>query len=311
MLKGIDISHYNNERGEIHWPVLEKAGYSFVMIKLTEGRNYIDQKHEENVRQARKHGFLIGGYHYAHFQNVREAKKEAAFFKSIAGNLKLDYAILDIEFSDAQGDLTFEAAAFMDEIADLAQPLLYSYPNWIQNHFSEEINQYPLWIAHYGVKSPDIQPWQEWQVWQHSSTGNVDGITGDVDENVMKPHFAARKPTKKAEHKTSESTKTYAIHKGDTFWGLEEKWGLQHGILARINPNLNPQELQIGQKIHVPQNGKRNQSQSLLSYKVQPGDTLSELAVKYQTTVKAIMRMNPDIHDPNLIVAGEKIRIPK
>ena len=307
MLKGIDISHYNNERGEIDWSTLEKAGYSFVMIKFTEGRNYIDPKHEENVQQAKKHGFLIGGYHYAHFQNVREARKEVAFFKSIAGNYKLDYAILDIEFPDAQGDLTFEAATFMEEIADLAQPLLYSYPNWIQNHFSEEINQYPLWIAHYGVKSPSIQPWEEWEVWQHTSTGSVVGMTGDVDENYMKPHFAARKPEPEVSHKQSDATKTYAIQKGDTFWGLEENWGLKHGTLTGLNPKVNPRKLRIGERIHVPKDvGLKDKI-----YKVKAGDTLSEIAVKFHTTVKEIMRMNPDIHNADVIITGEKIRIPK
>lgn len=307
MLKGIDVSHYNNDRGLIDWDQVKTNGYDFAMIKLTEGRNYVDPKHEENVHNAKKHEFLVGGYHYAHFQNVREAKREAAFFKSIAGSHKLDYAILDIEFPEANGDLTFEAAAFMDEISDLAKPLLYSYPNWIQHHFSEEINKYPLWIAHYGVKSPDIQPWEEWQVWQHSSTGRVKGMAGDVDEDVMKPGFAVNKSRSKIHPKLSESTGTYTIQKGDTFWGLEEKWGLQHGTLAVLNPNVNPRKLSIGQKIHVPRNVKQHSE----VYKIRPGDTLSEIAVKHHTTVRALMHMNPEIKDADRIFAGEKISIPK
>jgi LysM repeat protein len=43
---------------------------------------------------------------------------------------------------------------------------------------------------------------------------------------------------------------------------------------------------------------------------VQPGDTLSSIAGRYETTYKRIFNANPDILDPNVIFAGETIRIP-
>ncbi len=44
----------------------------------------------------------------------------------------------------------------------------------------------------------------------------------------------------------------YIIQKGDTFWGLEEKWNIPHGILQDLNPTLNPRKLKIGQNIKMP-----------------------------------------------------------
>jgi RHS repeat-associated protein len=41
----------------------------------------------------------------------------------------------------------------------------------------------------------------------------------------------------------------YLIQKGDNFWNLEKKWGLQHGLLSEWNPGVNPNNLQIGQTI--------------------------------------------------------------
>ena len=40
------------------------------------------------------------------------------------------------------------------------------------------------------------------------------------------------------------------------------------------------------------------------------GDNLSTLAARYGTTVQELMRLNPNIRDPNLIRAGERLRLP-
>ena len=44
-------------------------------------------------------------------------------------------------------------------------------------------------------------------------------------------------------------------------------------------------------------------------YIVQPGDTLSVLAQRFGTTIKKLQALNPRITNPNLIYAGEAIRI--
>lgn len=47
----------------------------------------------------------------------------------------------------------------------------------------------------------------------------------------------------------------------------------------------------------------------MVKYIVQPGDTLGNIAYKYRTTVRAIMKAN-GIKDPNMIHVGQIIRIP-
>jgi LysM repeat protein len=46
-------------------------------------------------------------------------------------------------------------------------------------------------------------------------------------------------------------------------------------------------------------------------YTIQKGDTLSELAVRFDTSVKELLRANKKIKDPDLIFAGAKLNIPK
>ncbi len=42
---------------------------------------------------------------------------------------------------------------------------------------------------------------------------------------------------------------TYDIEGGDTFWDLENEWGLDHGTLEDLNPGVDPTNLQVGQNI--------------------------------------------------------------
>src|SRR5687767_1228481 len=47
-----------------------------------------------------------------------------------------------------------------------------------------------------------------------------------------------------------------------------------------------------------------------MSYQIRPGDTLSSLAARYQTSVAALMTANPQITNTNAISAGAMLNIP-
>ncbi|MEO5886161.1 MAG: LysM peptidoglycan-binding domain-containing protein, partial [Anaerolineales bacterium] len=46
------------------------------------------------------------------------------------------------------------------------------------------------------------------------------------------------------------------------------------------------------------------------TYYVQRGDTLRKIAAKFSTTVEAILRVNPQITNPNVIYSGQAIKLP-
>ena len=59
---GIDISSY---QGYIDWAkVSSDKDIRFVYIKATEGATYRSPHYAHNITQARRHGLLVGSYHY-------------------------------------------------------------------------------------------------------------------------------------------------------------------------------------------------------------------------------------------------------
>jgi len=46
------------------------------------------------------------------------------------------------------------------------------------------------------------------------------------------------------------------------------------------------------------------------SVRIERGDTLSGLAREHGTTVQALLDANPQIHDPDLIFAGDRLQLP-
>ena len=76
------------------------------------------------------------------------------------------------------------------------------------------------------------------------------------------------------------------------------------------NPSLIfPGERIIIYKEDISVGSGQNASGKIL-YRIQPGNTLSQIALEYNTTVQAIAEQN-DISNPNLIFAGQIIRIPQ
>lgn len=79
-----------------------------------------------------------------------------------------------------------------------------------------------------------------------------------------------------------------------------------------LNNIQNPNLIFPGEKLTVPINGnpENNQLNDLghTIYTVQRGDTLSELAIRFNTTVSQIAKLN-NIRNINLIYVGETLRI--
>ncbi|PVH80389.1 carbohydrate-binding module family 50 protein, partial [Cadophora sp. DSE1049] len=100
---------------------------------------------------------------------------------------------------------------------------------------------------------------------------------------------------------TAVNVSTYTIKAGDTLATIASKSGMSVAALQQANPGINPNNLQVGQAIQLPQPGSR--------YTIQVGDTLSSIAAKVGSTVAALQAANPGVN-PNNLQIGAQIVVP-
>ena len=103
----------------------------------------------------------------------------------------------------------------------------------------------------------------------------------------------------------------YTIKSGDTLYFLAIRYNTTVEAIIAINPGINPNNLQIGQVICIPGAVPPPPTcpAGSFSYTIKSGDTLYKLAITYNTTVEAIIAINPGI-DPNNLQIGQVICIP-
>ncbi|MCK9445214.1 MAG: LysM domain-containing protein, partial [Tissierellaceae bacterium] len=107
-------------------------------------------------------------------------------------------------------------------------------------------------------------------------------------------------------------TFSYTIKSGDTLYNLAIRYNTTVEAIMRVNPGINPNNLQVGQVICIPGTAPPPPTTcptGTFSYTIKSGDTLYNLAIRYNTTVEAIMRVNPGIN-PNNLQVGQVICIP-
>lgn len=109
----------------------------------------------------------------------------------------------------------------------------------------------------------------------------------------------------------------YTVVKGDTLSGIAARYGTTYHVLATYNGIANPNRINVGQKIKIPNSSSNTSStagSATTTHNVVKGDTLSALAKKYGTTVAKIVAANKSKYPKitaNYIVVGWTLSIPQ
>ena len=101
----------------------------------------------------------------------------------------------------------------------------------------------------------------------------------------------------------------YTIRPGDTLFSLAIQFNTTVQAILAINPGLDPNNLRVGQIICIPGPTPTQCPPGSTQYTIRPGDTLFSLAIQFNTTVQAILALNPGL-DPNNLRVGQIICIP-
>src|SRR5690554_144918 len=101
-------------------------------------------------------------------------------------------------------------------------------------------------------------------------------------------------------------TFSYTIVAGDTLYSLARRYNTTVQRIVAFNPNINPNNLQIGQVICIP--GQRPPCTGIY-YTIRAGDTFFALARRYNIRVEDLIAANPGVN-PNALMIGQVICIP-
>ncbi len=101
---------------------------------------------------------------------------------------------------------------------------------------------------------------------------------------------------------------------GDTLSGIASQCGTTVYAIQAANPGLG-YWVYAGQVLYIPSGynpgtGNNPPPATGGTYVIQVGDTLAKIASRYGTTVSAIMAVNPQIYNPNVIYVGQVINLP-
>ncbi len=194
--KTIDVSKF---QGDIDWKKVKEDGVEYAFIRVGyrgygTGAMVEDEYFDINVKGAIGAGIKVGVYFFTEAINDEEAIEEAEFILEKIKPYKIELpVVLDVE--EIAGDdvrneeltkeeLTNVCLTFMEKIEEEGYtPMLYGNLKCIASMIDYTVLcKYPLWYAFY---SDEIYIPYKVAGWQYSSTGKVDGISGDCDLNMF------------------------------------------------------------------------------------------------------------------------------
>lgn len=100
----------------------------------------------------------------------------------------------------------------------------------------------------------------------------------------------------------------YIIQPGDTFYKLAQRFGVSVDAIIAANPGVNPNNLQIGQRICIPIR-PIPECPGGFPYIIRAGDTFYKLAQRFGVSVNDIIAANPGVN-PNNLQIGQRVCIP-
>lgn len=204
MKKGIDISQWQTN---VDYSKLKKQGIEFAIIRCGYGRasTQKDNQFENHYKGLKKEGIKIGVYLYSYANCIQDGTLEAQNVLNFIKGKELDLPIFyDLEdkttLALGRNNITEVAKKFCKVIQNAGYNVgIYANLNWFINYInlSSIKKDYPqcyVWLAQWEVETPTAN--FEYDFWQYTSKGKLDGISGNVDmdyeirstvENVEKP----------------------------------------------------------------------------------------------------------------------------
>lgn len=196
----IDVSEW---QGDIDWAKAKADGVEGAIIRLGYGEgNNADKKAQRNISECKRLGIPFGIYWYSYADTPSIAKEEGA---DVVAKLKqfgvnpsdLAYPVYyDLEKWTWEGHQPPTDPNVYNNIVNNWYSALqsagyknlgvYSYTSYLQGPLKHaDIYAKTTWVAQYGARMGFDSFPTDSRGWQYTSSGKVDGISGNVDMNAF------------------------------------------------------------------------------------------------------------------------------
>ena len=188
--KGIDVSEF---QGKIDWEKVKNDGIEFAILRCGYGMDFSNQddvEYERNANECERLGIPYGVYLMSYANTVEKARSEAKHVLRLIEGRKISLGVWhDIEDNGTSGAINKETLTniintFCNTIKNAGHRVgVYASLNWLENKIERIIrDNYDIWVAQYYSK---CEYEGKYIMWQHTSSGKVNGISTNVDMNIL------------------------------------------------------------------------------------------------------------------------------
>lgn len=252
---GIDVSNHN---GVINWSTAKANGVEFAIIRIGWGDdlyNQDDPNAEYNMQQCERLGIPYGVYIYSYALSTAEVDSEIAHtIRMIKGHNPTLGIWFDMEDADAYKERhNFSPYTHGSQLTDFCVRYVrgmkargysnvgvYANPDYFINvlNYNRINNEGLIWLAFWGSR-PE-QYGFGFDMWQYSSSGTINGLSGRFDMNYIlagSPLFSkvAAMPNHVEEfYRTAGVPIVYGDVNGDSNISLSDLTRTKMHILGRL-----------------------------------------------------------------------------
>lgn len=245
--KGIDVSEHN---GKIDWELVKNDGVEFAILRCGYGQDLGYQDDGEwlnNVAECERLNIPYGVYLYSYADTTIKAESEAQHvIRLLEGHkpeLPIYYDLEDNKIlslsSNEKGKI---ARTFCNILENNGYRVgIYSNLNWWNNYLTDSAfsnEKWSKWVAQYNYQCDYTEPYD---IWQATSTGQVEGIKGNVDLNfLMDTNSIGIDEKETVSIQYDEKTQSWYLYRNGmidtTYTGIVENpngwWYVQEGKIA-------------------------------------------------------------------------------
>lgn len=203
--KGIDISYHNG-----NLDISKFSDVDFVIVRAGFGKNNIDKKFKDYMKQLSKLKKKVGIYWFSYAYTEEMARKEANYCLNAIKNYDIDYPIFfDWEYDSYNYALkngVKPTGSLICKMTDIFCKTIKSSGYETGFYFNKEYfdkyyrefalaKPYYLWYARYNKEMGKLPV--NVDIWQYSSSGSIDGTNKKFDVNYSNiNNYNNKKPSK-------------------------------------------------------------------------------------------------------------------